>query len=1146
MRRVSLALVLVAATVGGVAVVPEALPAGGTAPSPAAAAIDCAHWRYGPADEPGPGVLPTEFDRTNYKRTSLRDPNPALISSPHNLCGQQGVAADLAWGVQTGRPDVVIAVLDSGIKWRDPSSMADLATQIAINPVEAPPPCGSVHPDCNGDGRFDIRDYGPIPDLNGNGIADPEDLILDPKYNNGVDDDHNGYVDDIAGWDFLYNDNDPLDTVDYGHGTGEAEDSTAASNGVGNVGTCFNCRVLPVRVSDSFVADGQRFAAGVLFALDNGASVVQEALGAISNPSVAQRAIDAAYHRNVVVVASMADEASKHPNLPAALDHTMAVNSVTKLQSPLGGPVNGYLALNGCTNYGGHTFVSVESGACSSEATGISSGVVGLIESESRALGRPLSANEVMQIVRVSADDVDFSTPNSVDPANDFGTPPGGILNTVRYPTTPGWDATFGYGRLNAYEAVKMVRDGRIPPEADITDPQWFSLLPTHGTVTVRGHVAAPHATSYDYRVEWAAGLQPPDWPATDQWHVVNNVMGATAPVDGVLAHADLASIAAALPNGGQGAPLNPDGTPNEERFSVRMRVVVTAHGGGGDALTGIDQQQVFVHDDPALAAGFPRRVAGASTASPAFADINGDGHNELVLGTDDGAIHAWSANGHELPGFPVHTDPAPFWHAGSPTAMADGIGVPDAPVSLGAPVITDLDGNGHKEVVAADLDGRVYVWDAHGRRRAGFPQQLNPAYSRDLAGEHDQFNRTKPLIYGAPVAADLDGNGTKEIIVAAGDRHVYAWHPNGTAVAGFPVLVVDPAEVQSVDPISNHVTFTPTSGVTEGGELTATPAVGDINGDGHPDIVIGAQEAYAEPVNIGDGAGALGLISLAGTLGNTRLYAIDGHGHFLAGWPAKLGMFALESLPTIGDGVSAQAAIGDVIPGGTKEVVAAAAVGPVYVLNAQGHSVYGQVNGLDLPLAWAGELDGSGLPRFGANRTSTDTVLTGALFSGPSLGRLDGAGGLDPAITTAGLTRLLDIQVSDLQLPNDDQLTAWHGTTGNMLAGSPHTVSDMAFFVTPAIADVSGDGRREIVAGNGLYLLDAVDADGHVAAGWPKLTGGWEVGTPAVGDWNGDGRSEVAVVRRDGVLIVWHTPGRATAVDWGRFGGNDQNTATR
>lgn len=265
--------------------------------------------------------------------------------------------------------------------------MADLATEAYVNLGEARPSCRERDGDCNGDGRFDINDFAGLADLNGNGLADPEDLILDPAFSNGVDDDHNGYVDDISGWDFLYGDNNPLDTVEYGHGTGEAIDSTAAASGTGSVGSCPTCRFLPVRVGDSFVADGGRFAAGVLYSLDSGADVIQEALGVLSNPRQAQQAIDAAYRRGVVVVASMADEASKHPNLPASLEHTMAVNSVTEKEELLGGAVEGFLALNGCTNFGGRTFLSIPSGSCSSEATGIAAGMVGLVES---ARGRAL------------------------------------------------------------------------------------------------------------------------------------------------------------------------------------------------------------------------------------------------------------------------------------------------------------------------------------------------------------------------------------------------------------------------------------------------------------------------------------------------------------------------------------------------------------------------------------------------------------------------------------------------------------------------------------------------------------------------------------------------------------------------------------
>jgi hypothetical protein len=1166
-------------------VLPPQVPAPGSPASPVA--LDCAHWRYGAADEPAAGVLPAEYDRDNYKRTSLRDTAPELFNSPQNLCGQKGAAVDLAWGVDKGRDDVLVAVLDSGIMWRRADRMADLATAAFVNLGEARPPCASATGDCDGNGVFDVADFGAIADRNGNDIADPEDLILDPTYSNGKDDDRNGYVDDISGWDFLYGDNDPLDTVEYGHGTGEAEDSNARENGTGDVGTCPRCRVLPVRVSDSFVAEGGRFAAGVLFALDSGADVVQEALGAVTNPPQAQAAIDAAYARGVVIVASMADEASKHPNLPASLERTMAVNSVTVKEDLLTGAETGYLALNGCTNFGGHTFVSIPSGACSSEATGQSAGMVGLLESTARDAGiatnpalphragggnNVLSANEAMQVVRATADDIDFATPNAVDPANNFGTSTGGLIDTVRYPTSPGWDATFGYGRINAYEIVKAVRDGRIPPEAEVSSPLWFDVLPTHGTVNVTGRVAAARASSYDYRVEWATGLQPPPNPAADTWHVVAQGTNLRQPRDGVLGSLDLAQVAAALPDGGTGAPVDPaTGKPAEERFSVRLRVVVTAHGGAGDGLQGIGQKQVFVHDDPDLVSGFPRRVDGASSAQPVFANLDGKPGDELIVATDAGIVHAYDAGGKDIKGWPVRTPDAAWWPSNSKTARAEHIDEPGAAISTGAPVVADLDGDGKIEVVVSDTDGNVWAWNAQGAARPGFKPvkaagrvqsgaHTDPAFSRDDTSTQDQFNRTKPGFASAPAAADLDGDGKLEVVGAALDRHVYAWHDDGTPVAGFPVLVVDPAKVGAIDPVSHKVTFIADSGVREGGELIATPTLVDLTGDERPEIVIGAQEEYQETPNIGDGASMLALLGGIGDFGNSRLYAISPDGHnatnpdrspahpddqaYLPGWPAALGQLGLEVLPTIGDGITTQVAAGDVSPHPGIEIVAVTAAGPPYVLDATGHSVYGEVGGHALPAAWAGGLAGEGAARFGSRRNTQDIALSIPAFSGFALGRLDGDDRPELAAPTMGFTRLVDIQASDLQLPNDDEVSGWQGSTGDLLPGFPQVTSDMAFFVTPAIADLDGDGTNEVIAGNGLYLLGAHDQQGDRPAGWPKLTGGWLVGTPSLGDWDGDGHAELAVARRDGVVLLWHTAAAtASLTEWTRGGGNNRNT---
>src|SRR5207237_4704838 len=237
--------------------------------------------------------------------------------------------------------------------------------------------------DVNRDGVFNVVDYAADPrvtDRNHNGLLDPEDLIV--AFSDGQDNDHNGYVDDIAGWDFYQADNDPADDVTYGHGTGEARDSSAEIEK--QLTQCANCMFEPLRVGDSFVADINHWAQAVFYAVDNGASVVQEALGTIDHTGFAQAAADYAYNHGVLVVASEADESAGHHNYPAALNHTMVVNSVTPFADQSGVPLQlpkTYLAFNGCTNFGGYSWVSVESSSCSSDATGQSSGMARLLYS---------------------------------------------------------------------------------------------------------------------------------------------------------------------------------------------------------------------------------------------------------------------------------------------------------------------------------------------------------------------------------------------------------------------------------------------------------------------------------------------------------------------------------------------------------------------------------------------------------------------------------------------------------------------------------------------------------------------------------------------------------------------------------------------
>src|SRR5262245_18243832 len=288
-----------------------------------------------------PLTLPNDFEGGDaWKLSSGTSGDSAIDSSAQELFGVTGASVDRAWQTTTGRPDVLIAVLDSGIRWAEPQS--DLANKFYLNRGELPARqdisiLGDAY-DRNGDGLLNIEDYladdtrpqdARVSDPNGNGVIDPEDLIF--IFSDGVDGDDNGHIDDISGWDFFEDDNDPLDEVRYGHGTGESHDSgNEANNGGGGVGTCPNCMLLEVRVGDSFVAEANAFAQGVVFAVDSGAAVVQEALGTLNNTSFGQQAVDYAYGNGVVVIASAADEESSHHNYPANYSHTVQVNSVTK------------------------------------------------------------------------------------------------------------------------------------------------------------------------------------------------------------------------------------------------------------------------------------------------------------------------------------------------------------------------------------------------------------------------------------------------------------------------------------------------------------------------------------------------------------------------------------------------------------------------------------------------------------------------------------------------------------------------------------------------------------------------------------------------------------------------------------------------
>jgi hypothetical protein len=1086
------------------------------------------------------GELPDDFDPS------------ARSSWKYN--GGTGLNVVEAWRLSTGRPDVVVAVLDSGIRWHE----AEVARKVALNPGELPVPAGCASRDCNGDGFLSVDDYAGIPDGNGNGILDGQDLIR--AFSDGNDDDGNGYVDDIAGWDFYQDDNDPEDDVDYGHGTGQAEDVAAeANNGRGAPGFAPSALFLPLRVADSFVAVGSDFAQAVVYAVDRDVEVISEALGTLSASPASQGAIDYAYRRGIPVVASAADEQSRHHNYPASLDHTLWVNSIVHGDGFAVEQTDVYDLVNGCTNFGGRAWVSISSNGCSSEATGRAAGLVALLVSRGKnlidrgelrpypGLDVPFSAEEIRQLLRQSASDIDHA-----DDLEDLtmsrllesllSAPLKGLFfRSERFPTQEGWDQYTGYGRPDAARLLAVTAD-RIPPEADLTGSlRWFDTVDPRVTpsVPIVGSAAAVRSGgAFAYRVEVGCGVQP------ERFQEIGRGRSSSRIVRTHLATWRPAETAAACGFDPEGVVREPDA----HTVTLRLRVL--------DRLgnVGEDRRTVAIHSDRTLAFA-PIDLETSAEGSPALADVNDNGVLDIVYGASDGRVHVFRGDsGAELPGFPVRTDAIPV-HP-SPAYARGAVPVPHEAI-LAPTAADDLDGDGRVEIVVASMEGKLYVFDDHGALRPGFPVATNPAFSAPQ--NRDPLNDTDPAILAAPTLADLDGDESLEILAASFDGHLYAWRADGSPVAGFPVRIADRSRV-SIDEATGKATPLPGVDARErAAKIVGSPAVGDLDGDGSVEIVVASNEEYGgEPQGLPAETPLVRVLNLLGRLGialgedlsldvRGRVYAVnhDGKlspgGPFRPGWPAPVPIIAPSLLPTVATGTPGAPALADLDGSGKLAVAIFGATGPVLLYDHAGQPVLGEIQGRARALAMDFP---EGFPRVPTEAGSPDAPFFAALGAG-AFGDLDGDGLPEYVAPTGGIRRLIDVAAPARQEFGDHQITAWNPRTGALLPAFPRPMEDMQFLSSPSIADVDGDGLAEILQGSGAYLVHAYRADGTEPPGWPKFTHGWVISSPTPGDVDGDGALEVVATTREGRLYVFRTPALAleSSIAWQGFGRDRRNS---
>jgi hypothetical protein len=880
-------------------------------------------------------------------------PAPGATNEQWDLTTDRGISADRAWELTTGA-GITIGDLDVGVQLDHP----DLASQWAINPADPP---------------------------------------------NGADDDGNGYVDDHRGWDFYAHDGEPTSETRNEHGTNVAGVLAAATdNGEGIAGIAPDARILPLRTSDNILHQGSRLAQAIVYATDRGASVISASLGADSFTRALRQAVRYAHARGTVIAVASGNEFHFHHHQPQVLPEVLAVGginpdtaNIASKDQRLAVAANDFTVKAAYADFGPHLDVVAPTQVPTttwgggyrltwegtSAATPHVAGVVALVQARAKQLNRELSANQVIQIVRGTADDLQ----------------------------KPGWDRLTGYGRANARRAVERVSDP--PPEAKIEAP--FIYAPKTRPFRVWGRTTA------SWRLELGRGEEPTTWRTIARGRANEPRLARIDPRD-----------------------LEPGG------WTLRLTA--------GEA-----QDRSFFYAERHEQV---RELGTSGESSPQLADVNGDGRADIVLATSDGTVRVLSGRTLKpLKGWPRRADRAPH---SAPTERR--LRTPVRSGFLATPAVGDVAGDARPEVVAADLDGRIYAWTSRGRRV--FVRHIN----LQEPGDEEKTSKLDAAIYASPALADLDANGKLDIVVGAADQHVYAVDGAGRDLPGWPVLARDG---------DDHA------------KILSSPAIGDLDGDSRPDVVEGTAEVYG---------------STPDTSG--RVYAFDHSGRPKPGWPIRPKALAADAIPLAGEGTPMSPVLADVDEDGTDEVAIAGFTGT--------HELF----------------DGAGTQRHAFAAGTTLAFGANAAF-GRQGGRLRLFGGVvDDRLVLAQLNPAS-------QIPFDHLRAGWDAATGDALPGYPKPVEGWQIAAGPAIADVTGDGEPEVLAGSSGNVLHATQADGTEPPGWPKQTGGWLLAAPAAGDVDGDGRTEVVAVTRDGFLLVFQTPGDARAAEWPTFRHDPHNT---
>ncbi|MCZ7555238.1 MAG: S8 family serine peptidase [Bacteroidia bacterium] len=729
--------------------------------------------------------------------------------------GAQRVGIPAAWDVTSGDPAIIIGVIDTGVDDAHP----DLHGQLWINAAE----------DLNGDGLFQPW---PSTELR-EGIAGDLD---------GVDNDGNGFADDVIGYDFVdqravsnaaggdYRDPDPIPYDDMGHGTNVTGIIAAkANNGIGIAGIAPGCRIMTLRAFDArgFGAESD-VSRALAYAVANDARVINMSFGDVVYSRVLRDVIRYAYARGVVMVASAGNAQSTALHYPSAYDETISVSASTE------GDV-----LAGFSNYGSTIDLAAPgSDIRTTDREGRYTGFYGTSASApfvaaaaALLLSRDdkLSPEEVRGILIASAEDLGAS----------------------------GWDERFGAGLLRVDRAMRLEH----PSVVRITSPRTDAAT-NASSIVVLGTAASPVMSGY--KMQYGMGVNPLRW--TDITGVIPRQL-----VDDTLCVWNISSLPdttytlrlAALSDKGNSLDdrivVHIDRTPPE----ILGALLVPALDGNAYGVS-----VGFTTDEPTLGKVWYRQRG--SSAPWTWASAEGATRNNLFVGTSHaiflgpdlfvpGRAYEFYLSAENAVGLETLLKdengnnlevnvPAPVSGFGFDRVL------PALPLARLFGTAADLNGNGWPEALLNDLsdDGRLKAWEYNGlsfervqgvELRNEIPRGIGDVTADGRPDLLTSIVRNGFLNTGAAGAfpstriwgdssggrfwpitiEDVTGDGGNEVLAIVDDSTVGVFRWNGNVLERFSIIV------------------NPTGAPPPGNAFSAPRvAVGDFNGNGKRDLLFG------------------------------------------------------------------------------------------------------------------------------------------------------------------------------------------------------------------------------------------------------------------------------------------------------------------